>query len=91
MDCEWINGRGDVVFAPIIQSADLPPIVVEIQNTVDTEFIRRIMNYCWNAQSKFDMKPRDLSTIRIYKPIRFSYGLDRIWIVSQRIRIGFGS
>ena len=34
---------------------------------------------------------RDLGTIRIYKPIRFSYGLDRIRIVSQRIRIGFGS
>ncbi|KAI7846529.1 hypothetical protein BDC45DRAFT_577150 [Circinella umbellata] len=34
---------------------------------------------------------RDLSTIQIYKPIRFSYGLDRIRIVSQRIRIGFGS
>ena len=34
---------------------------------------------------------RDLSTIRIYKPIHFSYGLDRIRIASQPIQIGFGS
>ncbi|KAI9271667.1 hypothetical protein BDA99DRAFT_569480 [Phascolomyces articulosus] len=57
MDCEWIDGRGDALFAPMIERADLPPIVVEIQNTVNISFIRRIMNYCWNAQVKFNVKP----------------------------------
>ena len=48
----------------------------------------------WVIQSMTDANGvpcRDLSTIHIYKPIHFSYGLYRIQIVSQRIRIGFGS
>ena len=47
--------------------------------------------YYFKPSSQQSSMSRDLSRIRIYKPIPFSYVLDRIWTVSQWIQIGFGS
>ncbi|KAI7893235.1 uncharacterized protein EV154DRAFT_402855, partial [Mucor mucedo] len=35
----------------------LPPVIVEIQNTVDKTFIRRIMKYCGHIIDKYNVEP----------------------------------
>ncbi|CEP19293.1 hypothetical protein [Parasitella parasitica] len=57
-NCEWKNGtRSDVVLQPKSSSMDLPPIIVEIQHTVNKQFMRRAVGYCLQAYSKFDVEP----------------------------------
>ncbi|KAI8378879.1 hypothetical protein EDC96DRAFT_561634 [Choanephora cucurbitarum] len=44
---EWPSGQcSDVLFAPIEVTASLPPILVEVQNTIDLKFIQRVIGYC---------------------------------------------
>lgn len=55
---EWKDGtRSDVVLEPKSSSMDLPPIIVEIQHTVNKQFMRRAVGYCLQANAKFDVEP----------------------------------
>ncbi|OBZ82374.1 hypothetical protein A0J61_09577 [Choanephora cucurbitarum] len=44
---EWPNGQcSDVLFATVEVTAFLPPVLVEVQNTIDLKFIQRVVRYC---------------------------------------------
>lgn len=57
--CEWIDGRhADILYIPKNSPTEaLPPVVVEIQNTVDKTFIRRIIKYCGHVVDKYHVEP----------------------------------
>ncbi|KAI7881389.1 hypothetical protein K492DRAFT_161632 [Lichtheimia hyalospora FSU 10163] len=56
--CQWLDGsRGDVLYAPIVCTPEFPPLVVEVQLTLDPSFIRRLTTYCWNASDAYQVKP----------------------------------
>lgn len=56
-NCEWRNGtRSDIVLEPK-SSVDLPPIIVEIQHTVNNNFLKRAVGYCLQASSRFGVNP----------------------------------
>ncbi|CAO3627028.1 unnamed protein product [Mucor hiemalis] len=61
--CEWIDGRhADILFVPkAVATEALPPVVVEIQNTVDKPFIRRIMKYYNHVIEKYHVEPLALT------------------------------
>ncbi|RCI00723.1 hypothetical protein CU097_015470 [Rhizopus azygosporus] len=44
---EWPSGRcSDVLFASIEVTISLPPVLVEVQNTIDLKLIQRVTEYC---------------------------------------------
>ncbi|KAI8884779.1 hypothetical protein K501DRAFT_131334, partial [Backusella circina FSU 941] len=57
--CEWIDGRNaDTLYIPKAAVTEaLPPVVVEVQNTVDKTFIRRIMKYCNHVIERYHVEP----------------------------------
>ncbi|KAI9487519.1 MAG: hypothetical protein EXX96DRAFT_553581 [Benjaminiella poitrasii] len=47
---EWDNGmRSDVVLQPKSSASNLPPTIIEIQQTIDALFIKRVINYSLQA------------------------------------------
>lgn len=55
---EWADGtRSDVVLEAKAPSLPLPPIIVEIQHTVNHLFMKRAVNYCLQAYKRYKMDP----------------------------------
>ncbi|KAI8338225.1 hypothetical protein BC941DRAFT_34850 [Chlamydoabsidia padenii] len=53
---EWCNGsQSDVVYLP--ESSALPPILIEIQHTVNNAFLRRLMTYALSSIRQYNSKP----------------------------------
>ncbi|KAI9340372.1 hypothetical protein BD770DRAFT_299101, partial [Pilaira anomala] len=54
-----IDGKkADVVYAPIVKATNaLPPVLVEVQNTVDKPFVRRVIKYCGHLCNEYDVEP----------------------------------
>ncbi|KAI8083844.1 hypothetical protein BDF21DRAFT_398054 [Thamnidium elegans] len=59
-NCEWKNGIcSDIVLEPKCPTLDLSLslIIVEIKHTVNKKFLRRCINYCLQAISRYDVEP----------------------------------
>lgn len=57
-DAEWDHGlRSDVVYEPMHVSLDQPPIIVEVQATVNDNFINRAAHYCIMAYRRYTVLP----------------------------------
>ncbi|KAL9536564.1 hypothetical protein MBANPS3_012560, partial [Mucor bainieri] len=57
-NCEWSDGtRSDVVLEPKSSVLNLPPIIVEIQYTVNQLFMKRAVNYCLQAFKRYKVDP----------------------------------
>ncbi|KAG1294649.1 hypothetical protein G6F66_005022 [Rhizopus arrhizus] len=57
-NCEWSDRtRSDVVLEPKSSDLGLPPIIVEIQQTVDKAFMKRSIGYCLQAFKKYNIDP----------------------------------
>ena len=55
---EWAGGsKSDIVYAASVSSTILPPILIEVQHTVTTEFIDRLINYSLSVKKCFKAKP----------------------------------
>ena len=55
---KWSDGsRSDVVLEPKRLTSSLPPIIIEIQHSLDTNFMKRPVHYCLQA---FDRYKSDL-------------------------------
>ncbi|KAG1150460.1 hypothetical protein G6F37_002195 [Rhizopus arrhizus] len=57
--CEYIDGlHGDVLYVPtFVQTETFPPVVIEIQHTVDKPYLRRLMKYCGHIIDKYQVEP----------------------------------
>jgi hypothetical protein len=57
-ESEWANGtRSDLVLTPDVIDNDQRPLIVEFQQTVNNKFMKRAMNYCLQASSRYDVDP----------------------------------
>ncbi|KAI9018793.1 hypothetical protein CLU79DRAFT_795300 [Phycomyces nitens] len=57
-DAEWDHSlRSDVVYEPMHVSLDQPPIIVEIQATVNADFMNRAVHYCIMAYRRYKVLP----------------------------------
>ncbi|KAG2218850.1 hypothetical protein INT45_011274 [Circinella minor] len=58
-ESEWIDGKkADVVYAPVVKATDeLPPILIEVQNTIDKSFVRRVIKYCGHLCDQYNIEP----------------------------------
>lgn len=57
-DCEWPNNtKSDVLYVSTLESNTLPPILIEIQHTVDTDFLDRAILYCLSVKKAHKMAP----------------------------------
>ncbi|KAG1167589.1 hypothetical protein G6F46_011503 [Rhizopus delemar] len=55
---EWPDGsKSDILYAPSIVSASLPPVLVEIQFNINQNFIDRLLIYSSNVKKEFKIKP----------------------------------
>ncbi|KAI8389468.1 hypothetical protein BD560DRAFT_481002 [Blakeslea trispora] len=55
---EWAGrSKSDVVYAANVSSASLPPILIEVQHTITSEFIDRLINYSLSVKKCFKAKP----------------------------------
>ncbi|KAG2218849.1 hypothetical protein INT45_011273 [Circinella minor] len=56
---EWFDGKKfDVVYTPVVKATEaLPPVLIEVQNTVDKAFIRRVIKYCRHLCEEYDVEP----------------------------------
>lgn len=55
---EWSDGtRSDVVLEPKSSVLNLPPIIVEIQYTVNQLFMKRAVNYSLQAFKRYKVDP----------------------------------
>lgn len=51
---DWPNGtQSDILLEPRPNN-NLPPIIVEFQQVLDKEFMKRAVNYCLQAYKRFD-------------------------------------
>ncbi|KAI9021743.1 hypothetical protein CLU79DRAFT_861210 [Phycomyces nitens] len=57
--CEWIDGyHSDVLYTPVTSpTGALPPVIVEIQDTVDKPCIRRLIKYCGHIFDNYQVDP----------------------------------
>lgn len=57
--CKWIDGRhADVLYTSIVSpSGALSPVIMEVQNVVDKQFIRRLIKYCSHVIDKYQVEP----------------------------------
>ncbi|GAA5799251.1 hypothetical protein HPULCUR_004661 [Helicostylum pulchrum] len=54
--CEWANKTiSDVLYLPT--TSNLPPVLVEIQNKVNEDFIRRAIKYCLSLGEEYGVQP----------------------------------
>ncbi|CEP12604.1 hypothetical protein [Parasitella parasitica] len=57
-DAEWDHGlRSDIVYEPMDVSLDQPPIIVEVQATVNADFMNRAAHYCIMAYRRYKVLP----------------------------------
>ncbi|KAI8977227.1 hypothetical protein BDF20DRAFT_820962, partial [Mycotypha africana] len=57
-DSKWDHGlRSDVVYEPMHVSFDQPPIIVEVQATVNADFMNRVAHYCIMAYRRYKVLP----------------------------------
>ena len=57
-NCERNDGtRFDMVLEPKSAHSDLLPLILEIQHTVDLAFMKRAVNYCLQASTRYDIEP----------------------------------
>ena len=56
---EWFNNtRGDTLYEPKLDiQKSLPPVLIEVQATVDEKFMIKLMQYAINAIERYDSKP----------------------------------
>jgi hypothetical protein len=55
-ESEWANStRSDLILAPDVIDNEQRPLSVEFQKTVGNKFIKRAMNYCLQASSRYDI------------------------------------
>lgn len=56
--CEWNDGtRSDMVLEPKSAHSDLPPLILEIQHTVNLAFMKRAVSSCLQAFTRYDIEP----------------------------------
>ncbi|KAI9260505.1 hypothetical protein BDA99DRAFT_423365, partial [Phascolomyces articulosus] len=79
---EWSNGsRSDVVLEPKSLTLSLPPIIIEIQHSVDTSFMKRAIDYFLQAFDRYKNDPillvicpnRVSSNVLENKPLVYSF------------------
>ncbi|KAL4211741.1 hypothetical protein AB4K20DRAFT_2012270 [Rhizopus microsporus] len=57
-NCEWNNGtRSDMVLEPKSAHSGLPPLILEIQHTVNLAFMKRAVSNCLQAFTRYDSEP----------------------------------
>ncbi|KAI7848337.1 hypothetical protein BDC45DRAFT_541048 [Circinella umbellata] len=58
-ESEWIDGKkADVVYGPVVKATtELPPILIEVQNTIDKAFARQVIKYCGHIYDQYDVEP----------------------------------
>ncbi|KAI8886651.1 hypothetical protein K501DRAFT_157979, partial [Backusella circina FSU 941] len=57
-NCERKDGtRSDMVLEPKSAHSDLPPLILEIQHTVNIAFMKRAVSYCIQAYTRYDSEP----------------------------------
>ncbi|KAI9475869.1 MAG: hypothetical protein EXX96DRAFT_574968 [Benjaminiella poitrasii] len=57
-NCEWNDGtRSDMVLEPKSAHSDLPPLILEIQHTVNLVSMKRAVSYCLQAFTRYDIEP----------------------------------
>ncbi|CAO3633147.1 unnamed protein product [Mucor hiemalis] len=57
-NCEWKDGtRSDMVLEPKNAHSDLPPLIVDIQHTVNKAFMKRAISYCLQAFTRYHKEP----------------------------------
>lgn len=44
-DADWNETRSDVLYTARLEASQLPPILIEVQNVVNTEFLQRVISY----------------------------------------------
>jgi hypothetical protein len=55
---EWSNGsKSDVIYAASVTSANLPPVLIEVQHTISLDFIDRLLGYSLCVKKEFKAKP----------------------------------
>ncbi|GAA5800155.1 hypothetical protein HPULCUR_005580 [Helicostylum pulchrum] len=64
-DVEWPGGsRSDVLYEPLDRSLKQLPIIVEVQRTVDVNFMARVVPYCVMAYRRYQVFP----VLRVFAP-----------------------
>ncbi|KAI8373378.1 hypothetical protein EDC96DRAFT_429025, partial [Choanephora cucurbitarum] len=57
-DAEWPDGsRSDVLYELVDRSLKQTPIVMEVQRTVDVNFIARVIHYCIMIYRRYQVFP----------------------------------
>lgn len=57
-NCEWKDGtRSDMVLEPKNALSDLPPLIMEVQHTINKAFMKRAVNYCLQASTIYHNDP----------------------------------
>ncbi|KAI7893182.1 uncharacterized protein EV154DRAFT_502762 [Mucor mucedo] len=57
-DSEWSNGcRSDLVLEPKSLSTNLPPIIIEFQQSVNNIFIKHAIEYALQAFKRYQVEP----------------------------------
>jgi hypothetical protein len=57
-NCEWADGtRSDMVIEPKFACSNLPPIIIEVQHTINKAFMKRTVNYCLQASTRYQNDP----------------------------------
>ncbi|KAI8583135.1 hypothetical protein K450DRAFT_277623 [Umbelopsis ramanniana AG] len=55
---DWPHGRpSDVLSAPSEVADSLPPVLVEVQNTIDVNFAKRTIQYCLAVNEQYGISP----------------------------------
>ncbi|KAG1277496.1 hypothetical protein G6F66_012278 [Rhizopus arrhizus] len=66
---EWSDGtKSDVLYVPTEVSDDQPPILIEIQNSVDQAFMIRLIQYCTRVYERFQVLP----VVLVFVVVKFS-------------------
>ncbi|KAI9490306.1 hypothetical protein BDB00DRAFT_769137 [Zychaea mexicana] len=63
---EWVDGnRSDVLYIPNTHNDELHPIIVEVQHTVNNDFILRLMSYAISAYREHNKRPLIVITFAV--------------------------
>ncbi|RCH88251.1 hypothetical protein CU098_009168 [Rhizopus stolonifer] len=55
---EWANGtKSDIVYTASVTSSELPPVLIEVQHTINLDFIDRLLGYSLFAKKEYKAKP----------------------------------
>ncbi|CEG83720.1 hypothetical protein RMATCC62417_17596 [Rhizopus microsporus] len=67
-DADWNGTRPDILYMPALSALGfLPPLLIEIQNTIDSQFLQRLIGY-------------SLNVVKVYKtlPVVLVFGVHKI-------------